>query len=225
MLDRLVESLRLASFRNYLAVTVNSMSALVSAIVELASSDVVSALQRIRPCARWPSRLHPSRPSIHNWRRTGAAQYEPPAPRVGDAVLADGLSESVEVAVAGASLDVVLRSDASELSTHDGMALLKLGPLPEIALQACAGRAVDDVVDHPVLRGRGYVVDRAVSIRSRSMLTFEVGRSTAACCLGYRSGGNVAGMQPSILVQQTASEFASGMAYTMSVDGCPAIPR
>jgi len=177
VLDRLVESLRLASFRTYLATTVNSMSALVPAIVELAGSDVASATQRIRPVHHWPRRLHPLRPSVNARRRGGAAEYEPPAPRVGDAVLADGLSEWVEVAVAGASLDVLLRSDASELSTHDGMALLKLGPLPEIALQACAGRAVDDVVDHPLLWGRGYMVERAVSFRSRSMIAFNVGRS------------------------------------------------
>lgn len=196
MLDRLVECMRLASFRNYLGATVHSMSAIVPDVLATvpdvlatAGSDVTSALQRIRPGHLWPMSTAPKATTskmaqasrrgypIRTIGDARATTYRSPS-RAGDAVIADGApGEWVEVAIVGDSLEVVLRSDGSELSTHAGFAHLRLaGSLPDTVLAACEGRPLDDVVDHPLLRGRGYVVARSSKLASASTLQFEVGR-------------------------------------------------
>ncbi|AGH50180.1 hypothetical protein G432_12295 [Sphingomonas sp. MM-1] len=175
VIDRLVETLRLASFRSFLASTVVSMSAIVPSVLDMVGSDVPSALQRIRPGHLWPrstSRAGRSPASSALGRKDLVWPM-----RIGDAVMADGILAWVEAAILGSSLDIVLRAGGVELATYAGVARLQVDDrLPDTVLSACEGRPLDQIVDHPLLRGRGYVVDGAYQARDASVLTFDVGR-------------------------------------------------
>lgn len=184
MLDRLVETLRLASFRSFLSATVDSMSSLVPDVLEMAGSDVASTLQRIRPGHMWPSitRLEDqygrTGPAFNRKVRVGGKLVTRPAPLMGDAVIAEGaLGDWVEAKVVGGSLEVTLRSGGFELTTQDGTGYIRLaGKLPATVLAACPGRPLAEVIDHPLLRPRGFVIDRATDVAGASSLTFNVGR-------------------------------------------------
>ena len=190
-IERFAAEQRLASFRRYLQATVDGMSALVPDVLALAGADVDRALDCVRPGHLWPggvarrsrvsgsgsgasprgAKARPVQPAVSaHWQH---------APRVGDAVMAEGLfGPWVEVAIMGRTLEVTLRGDGSELSTRGGVAHLGFGGgLPETVVALCPGRALDEVVDHPLLRGRGHVVGRAASHGGRSVVTFDVGRT------------------------------------------------
>ena len=189
-IDRLVESMRLASFRSYLAATVNSMSAIVPDVLAMVGSDVGSALQRIRPGYRWPSttvarkavvRSHIARPLRHgsaspSFADPRAASYF--APLIGDAIISDGSpGDWSEAMILGDSLDVVLRSDGYELSTRAGIACLKMASsLPATVIAVCEGRPLVEIVDHPLLRSGGFVIERAAQVKNCSVLSFNVGQ-------------------------------------------------
>lgn len=190
-IDRLVESMRLASFRSYLAATVRSMSAIVPDVLSIAGSDVGSALQLIRPGHSWPSttvarkasvRSHIARPSR---RGPTSPSFADPraashllAPVIGDAIIADGVpGDWIAAMIVGDSLEVVLRSDGYELSTHAGTAYLKMaGSLPATVIAACEGRLLGEVVDHPLLRSSGFVIERAGQAAGSSIIVFNVGQ-------------------------------------------------
>lgn len=101
-----------------------------------------------------------------------------PAPLIGDAVLAEGaLGDYVEAKIFGGSLDVALRGDCFELSTQDGTGYVRYaGKLPDTVIAGCVGRPLTDVVDHPLLRSRGFVIEHAAQVGGASSLSFEVGR-------------------------------------------------
>lgn len=191
MLDRLVETMRLVSFRSYLAATVHTMSAIVPEVLAMAGTDVGSALQRIRPSHRWPAstvareaRRRPRSARLSR-RAAGSPSFADPraaiyslTPLVGDAIISDGaLGEWIEASILGESLEVVLRSEGYELSTHAGTAHLKLaGSLPATVTAACVGRPLVEVVDHPLLRAGGFVIERAAQVAGSTSLSFDVGR-------------------------------------------------
>lgn len=184
MLDRLVETIRLASFRSYLLATVETMSALVPDVLLMAGSDVATALQRLRPGHMWPMITK----SEGEYGRTGATanrrirvagrSVTRPAPLIGDTVISeDALGDWVEAKVFGGSLDVSLRSAGFELSTHDGTGYVKLADLlPDTMVAACVGRPLTDVVEHPLLHSRAFVIQDAANVAGASSLTFDVGR-------------------------------------------------
>jgi hypothetical protein len=184
MLDRLVETLRLASFRSYLAATVVSMSSLVPDILALVGSDTPSALQRIRPGHTWPAvtgmedQYGRTGPRTNRRVKVAGLLVKRPAPLIGDAVLAEGaLGDYVEAKIFGGSLDVALRGDCFELSTQDGTGYVRYaGKLPDTVVAAAVGRPLLDVVDHPVLRSRGFVIEHAAQVGGASAFTFQVGR-------------------------------------------------
>jgi len=191
MLDRLVETMRLASFRSYLVATVHSMSAIVPDVLAMAGSDVGSALQRIRPGHRWPGstmvrkvRRRPQSPPLFrrvapspSFANPGTSTY-PLTPLVGDAIISEGApGEWIEASILGDCLEIVLRSDGYELSTHGGTAQLKLaGSLPATVTAACVGRPLAAVVDHPLLRAGGFVIERVAQVAGSTRLSFRVGR-------------------------------------------------
>lgn len=184
LLDRLVEQLRLASFRTYLFATVASMSSIVPDILAMAGSDVSAALQRLRPGHIWPSVTAREReygqtgPKSNRMVRVGRGRPRRPAMLVGDAIIAEGvLGPWVEAKVYGGSFDVVLRSDGFELSTQDGVGYVRCpAELPSIVIEACPGRPLADVVDHPLLREHGFVIEGAANLAGGSSFTFDVGR-------------------------------------------------
>jgi hypothetical protein len=191
MLDRLVETMRLASFRSYLAATVCSMSAIVPDVLATAGTDVASALQRIRPGHMWPMKMS-SRKTFSRRQAARLSHGRFPAPSfvdpcavaylpplvVGDAIISEGApGDWIEASILGDSLEITLRSDGYELSTHAGTAHLKLaGALPVTVLAACAGRPLAEVVDHPLLRSGDYVIERAAQVSGSSRLSFNLGQ-------------------------------------------------
>lgn len=185
MLDRLVENMRLASFRSYLAVTMDSMSAIVPDVVALAGSNVPDAMQRLRPGHRWPSittrKAGHGDPGSVTGRRIKAGAVCPwrPEPLIADAIVCDDIEGPfVEVKVYGASLEVKLRGAGFVFFTHGGMGFVMLeSPLPETVIGSCVGRVLLDVVDHPLFRGRDLMISQATQVGGGSSLAFDVGRA------------------------------------------------
>lgn len=190
-IEQVAAELRLASFRTYLQATVDGMSALVPDVLALAGADVARAFDAVRPGHLWPHRTAIRRSGgaagIADKRFSAGGKgsaFAFPAGSisgslVGDAVIAEGLfGPWVEARVVGTSLEAVLRSDGFELVTRVGVAYLTMaGRLPQTVVALCRGRALDKVVDYHLLRGRGYVVDLAVSRGDRTSLLFKVGRT------------------------------------------------
>lgn len=191
IIDRLVETMRLASFRNYLSATVCYMSTIVPDVLTTAGCDVASALQRIRPGHLWPEKTSARRTlsrrqaprhtrgrySAPSFADPGAFANLPPL-LIGDAIISDGASgDWIEVSIFGDALEIVLRSDGYKLSTHAGIAHLKLAnALPDTVAAACVGRSVADVVDHPLLRSVDFVIEDAAQVAGATMLSFVVGQ-------------------------------------------------
>ncbi|WP_171009324.1 hypothetical protein [Sphingomonas sp. 2SG] len=185
--DLLVGEMRLAAFREYLNAAIVSTSVLAPSMLASARSDVSAALWAIRPCRGWlaaagmpPIRLMPRiRLFGRAGRPTAALRLDMPAPpmRLGGAVVSAGeLNDRLEVTVAGRSLDVTLRGEGFELSTASDHARISVaGRLPDTCVAASPGRSLDDVVDHPLLRGQGYVVMAATHRGGDTVFDFEVG--------------------------------------------------
>jgi hypothetical protein len=188
-INRLADLLQLAAFRSYLAAAVTSMSAPVPDVLAMIDSDLPSALRRVRPTRAWPScagfdkKPMPLPNHRQRSRRSGLRPgrsrtdvYALPL-RVGDAIIRDGgLTEWVEVAVAGMSMDIAIRVGSFELSTAAGMARIILpAGLPDTVIAACVGYRVDRVIDHPLLNGRRYVVTSAFQTDDEVTIEFDVG--------------------------------------------------
>lgn len=191
MIEQIAAELRLASFRSYLQATVDGMSALVPDILALAGADVAHAFEAMRPGQLWPRRLPVRRhgravADVNKCFGAGRSRsrFAPPIGSTGGTL---GASEIIgerligpwiEARVNGPSLEAVLRCDGFELMTRSGIAYLTMfRPIPETAITYCRGRALEEVVDHPVLRGRGYVVKLAISSDDRIWFSFDVGRT------------------------------------------------
>lgn len=184
MLDRLVERMRLASFRTYLLATVETMSALVPDVLRLVGADVPTALQRLRPSRMWPmitkmeGEYGRTGPATNRCVRVAGRLVTRPAPLIGDTVITDdALGDWVEAKVFGGSLDVALRSNGFELSTQDGTGYIRLAAsLPDTVISACIGRPLTDVVDHPLLHTGGFVIQNAANVGGASSLAFDIDR-------------------------------------------------
>lgn len=191
-IDRLASAMRLAAFRSYLTDALRSMSVLVPDMLASGGTDVQAALQRMRPSRGWPgcaglpdyaAASFRVRPRIRafggkTWSSTATRFDVDVLPlRVGDAVMIDGaLADWVEVAVAGRCLDVTLRGDACALSTAAGMARIRIpGELPDTVAAAAVRRPLDDLLDHPLLRGRGFVARNVSCLSGETTVEFEVG--------------------------------------------------
>jgi hypothetical protein len=185
MLDRLVENMRLASFRSYVAVTMDSMSAIVPEVLAFAGSNVPDAMQRLRPGHRWPSittrkAAHGDSGSVNGLRiKAGSVCPSRPEPLIADAIVCDDIEGPfVEVQVYGASLEVKLRGAGFVFFTHGGTGYVLLErPLPETVIGSCVGRLVLDVLDHPLFRDRHLTISQAAQVGGGSSLAFDVGRA------------------------------------------------
>ncbi|HIV77468.1 MAG TPA: hypothetical protein H9899_08085 [Candidatus Sphingomonas excrementigallinarum] len=185
MIDRLVENMRLASFRSYLAATMNSMSAIVPDVLAIAGSNLADAMQRLRPGHRWPS-ITSRKTDQGNFgnitgRRIKAGTVCPwrPDPLIADAIVSDELEGPfVEVKVYGASLDVKMRGERFTFFTHDGTGYIMLeSQLPETVIDSCVGRCLTDLVDHPLFATRSSSICAAAQVGGGSSLSFDVGRT------------------------------------------------
>lgn len=169
-----VERIRL--YRLKLQITVGRVSPLA---VDLAAHagfqlDVVSC--RLRPPPSWPwSALtaRGDRMANRRWRPIGTstgikgmnASVPGAWPRLahGAALMLPASDRRGELAyvVSGNVLEAVTRMGDCILQTDQGIARVLLDDrLPETLVAALPGRSLDDLFDHPVLTGRGYVIER-----------------------------------------------------------------
>lgn len=191
---RMAEAMRLASFRAYLASAVDMMPTILPDVATLAGIGASDALQRLRPCASWSGcagrnfamaaqKRLPSFATLgRRFSATPAGDAYAHLARVGTALLSDGaLADWIEIVASGQWLEITMRSKAFELATFEGMARLKVeGRLPDVLLSTCAGRRLEDVVDHPLLRDRSLVIDSAWLMGSGTVLQFRIGGSRVA---------------------------------------------
>jgi len=190
-IDRFVIDFRLASFRAFLRATVHSMSALAADVLEFAECDVKTALNAVRPVRHWLKNISAPSSSSHGLigRRIPRSKREDPV-RIelwraepydlrGDAIIQEGaLSDYVAVSIFGSSLEVYVHGAGFRLVTRAGTAHLILdSALPATLAAACQGRALDDIVEHPLLRGRGIVVSEIKQSGGGSVVVFRGGES------------------------------------------------
>jgi hypothetical protein len=189
-INRIAHDLRLVSFRTFMQETVGAMSSLTPAALEMVGFDIDVALDCLRPAdswpvardARWPGprrrmaagsrkRIRPSSMlADHLWRQHDDEH-------VGDAIIREGVfGEYMLLAVFGSSVEFHLRGSGFRLMTHAGVVHLTLErQLPEIVAAACRGRALDDLVDLTLCRGRGFEIDEVMTSEERTTIVFRSG--------------------------------------------------
>lgn len=199
-IDRMAACARLQSYRSYLQATVRFASPILLAAIGgegIALGDVV---QGFRPPLGWPHRDY----DAHSYRHAAAAEAVgagagAPGRRSSrsaamNAYLARGGGGVVRLAtrslgvlvvrVVGGSVEVSLRLGTSRLSSSEGVGRLRLDRyLPETATVGSIGRALSAVADHPLLRRKGWTIDR-IEGRSEgaksSVLVFATGQEPIA---------------------------------------------
>ena len=182
-IKRKMERMRLASFRSYLGATVNTMSSLVPDVLALVGWDIASALQRMRPADAWPritgfeAEYGRTKPRWSRLIKVGGGYARRPAPPIWTGVIAEGTpGDRVEASIRGGSLDVTLQGDRFRLSTQDGTGYIQIeASLPDTVIAACVGRPLADLVDHPLLRSKDFVIEHAAQLGGTA-LSFDTGR-------------------------------------------------
>lgn len=170
-----VERLRL--FRLHLQTTVRWVSPLLLDLADFESISLDHALARIRPPPNWPARplygfipstlRHSQRRRI--WLRSAGSRdswyFERTFSEPGVVVRgADHPNGRFAIRPCGPVLGFTAAVGPCLINAFSRMATLKLTePLPEILLTSLVGRKLEQVVEHPVFSGRGYVVRRAVA--------------------------------------------------------------
>ena len=164
---------RMRLFRLHLQAHVSSISPLA---IDLAAYcgltlDAVAAL--LTPPARWPSADGTHVPTMRpqDWAFYDAAQFcyahaltgaNGRALRAGSLISNVRSDERAEVGYAaiGSLLEVVAQVGPCMLVTHAGAAVARIaGELPETLVRGLPGHHLDELVEHPVLSGRGYVIE------------------------------------------------------------------
>ncbi len=190
MIRRMSVDMHLTAFRTYLSAAIRSMSAIVPGILEANGTALPSALLRLRPDASWPScagravpretrsRVPAIAVAFGSKRPVKLAMNEAYPLRAADALISDGaLCDWVEMVVEGRLLEIRVRTSGFDLRTKGEMAELRLPlALPDVVVAAGAGRALDDLVDVGVLRGRGFSVAGISVGAGETQLLFHVGR-------------------------------------------------
>lgn len=173
-IERMAEAARLQSYRAYLQATVGFVSPILLNAIARVDIPIDDVADLLRPPRGWPRRD----PGAQSYRQAAAAGlFEAAETRAASAEVLDarvarggrGGALHLEtralgllvVRVVGRSLEVALRLRASSISSIGGVGRLRTDRLlPETVTMDCIGRPVSEIVDHPLLRGRGWTVDR-----------------------------------------------------------------
>lgn len=193
-LDRLLAELRIVAFRRWLATSVTQMSVLVPDLVSTEGRDLDCAVNALRPTRAWgfgastvgtaKIRYLARVGAFYRYATCGGSGVRRDQRSVGPAfcqgrvVLRAGTSplERVVVEVVAGGLEVLIGADGFALRTIAGQGRLRLDRgLPDALAAACRGRSLDEIVDHALLRGRGFEVDDVVQHGSASTIVFRVG--------------------------------------------------
>lgn len=165
-----LEAARLATYRAYHAAAVSSASPLALDLLDHRGFEVDGVAALLKPDGLWLPWLCGPRPLLarrfsHRWKGGVPPVPDPLHDRI--AFLYGGVALRRHWHVDG-QLGIRLSPARLEVSAQLGPVRLRtLGatarfttavPLPETVKVALAGRPLDAVFDHPVLRGRGYVI-------------------------------------------------------------------
>lgn len=183
--DRDFRAARLRLFRSYLRFYVTRAAPLLVDMAAHFDVDLRTALLALRPRSDWPfgerSRKGEWRPRYaDHWLLRGPGRWPAPfrarsLPRRKDV---EGAPE-IHLLLHGDTLDVRVRMDGVLLCTREDKLMVWLpGRLPDTVANCASGRKLTDVVDHPALRGRDYVIKMAVQAGDRSLL---VAGASALC--------------------------------------------
>lgn len=180
--DRLLADLRLTAFRSYLRSTVTRMSALIPDVLRTEGVEIDWMIHALRASGTW-SAAASANPGDAACDRTVAPDGGGAAPSMrarhdGSAsIVRDRPGRSrIGIEVVGGRLELRVESKACVLSTIAGLGQITLtSRLPEALAMACEGRTVDDVVDHDLLRGRGFAVVGVIQHDAASTILFTVG--------------------------------------------------
>ncbi len=157
----------LATFRAELGAVVRSASPVLIGLLELDGLPLDHAVALIMPQDDWPRkpRLAPSPFNLSRRPLTLPAKYT--SARLPQALSypANGYRYDrpdgghLHLQVMDHSLELVARIGRALFVTRFGELRIELADeLPEAIVTACLGRMIDEVVDHPALRGRGWPI-------------------------------------------------------------------
>jgi len=170
------EAARLRLYRLKLQITVGRVSPLAIDLASHGNFQLDDVARCLQPPSSWPWRdVMSGRDCATNrrWRPVGTpngikgmtASVPGAWPRLGPGAALmlraeDGRGELAYV-VSGNVLEAVTRLGDCILQTDQGIARVLLDDvLPETLVAALPGRRLDEMFDHPVLNGRGYVIER-----------------------------------------------------------------
>ncbi|MGP7795618.1 hypothetical protein [Sphingomonas sp. CLY1604] len=189
--DQLCGQLRRAVFRRYVRSQLIEMSSPVAHLLDGFGLDLPTALRRLYPTASWPrlaGDVEPHAASFANLRRGGThvgwPRSSPADARkapMGSLVLKkEPSSEIAEVKLVGRCLELLVMGETFEFHTQAGRGrFVHRSNLPATMWSSVTGRPLDQVVRHPLLYGRGYVVDRSGDHLQGTFFEFDVGTERA----------------------------------------------
>lgn len=89
----------------------------------------------------------------------------------------------LRIEVVGHSLEVSARIGSARFETRFGILRVELDDeLPAAVAIACVGRRIDEVVDHEVLRGRGWIIEAVEDTSAPSVGQSFLVRTASVTC-------------------------------------------
>jgi hypothetical protein len=165
------EAERLRLYRLHLQATIRRVSPLISDSAAFAGSRLRVLVEDLSPPPSWPWRMAGT--PFHNPFRAAKCSANGPASLTRPGVLRkagaknwltrsfNGMRGELSLVVEGGSLEAFVSLGTAYMQTHAGVASVMLpDPLPETVAAALPGRLLEELVQHPIIDGRGYVVDQ-----------------------------------------------------------------
>lgn len=181
--ERLLADLPLAGLRSYLRSTVTTMSALIPQVLLIEGVEIDWVIHALRASGTWSSGASADPGNAASDRNAGldggdAATRVQVGGHQSSARIPCARPERTRIGieVVGSRLELRVESETCMLSTIAGLGQVTLSfRLPESLATACPGRSLDDVVDHRLLRGRGFPVFGVIQHDAASTILFTVG--------------------------------------------------
>ena len=159
-----------SAFREEMGATVRSASPFLIALLDHDGIALDDAVQLIEPQRGWPN--HPQLGGVANARASQhvvrhyvasllpkAKMASPYRARAHGFVFERADDDWLRIEVAGHSLEATARIGPVRFETRFCELRVELdGELPESLAIGCIGRPIEQVVDHPTLRGRGWLI-------------------------------------------------------------------
>jgi len=166
------------AFQREIGATVRSASPFLVSLVASEGLSVDELVHRIEPSERWPRSPSLSRRADYQPVHDAHANYViHTASGWQKAIRLRGLGHRISfmrsgddwahLEVVDHSLELEARIGRVKMETLFGTLRIHLDdPLPQTLAAACAGRLVEDIVDHVALRGRGWLITEVLDTES-----------------------------------------------------------